>query len=87
MLEAGSDAAQVRIEHDSPGKIEVPDDALYGAQTARAVRNFTISGRRLAREEGIDQAMRFAGTSSSSGESGNGFGRSGERLVRFPRYS
>ena len=34
----------VRIEGDTLGKIEVPGDALYGAQTARAVANFPISG-------------------------------------------
>ncbi|MCX7623385.1 MAG: aspartate ammonia-lyase [Thermomicrobium sp.] len=36
----------VRIERDSLGEVEVPVDALYGAQTARAVRNFPISGLR-----------------------------------------
>jgi aspartate ammonia-lyase len=34
----------VRIEHDTLGTMEVPADALYGAQTARAVANFPISG-------------------------------------------
>ncbi len=34
----------VRIEHDTLGTMEVPIDALYGAQTARAVANFPISG-------------------------------------------
>jgi aspartate ammonia-lyase len=34
-----------RKEHDSLGEIEVPSDALYGAQTARAVANFPVSGR------------------------------------------
>src|SRR5664280_1012555 len=33
-----------RIEHDSMGEMEVPADALWGAQTARAVQNFPISG-------------------------------------------
>ncbi|MDK9707515.1 MAG: class II fumarate hydratase [Desulforhopalus sp.] len=32
-----------RIERDSMGEIEVPLRALYGAQTERATRNFTIS--------------------------------------------
>lgn len=35
-----------RIERDSLGEIEVPGDALYGAQTMRAVQNFAISGLR-----------------------------------------
>jgi fumarate hydratase, class II len=33
-----------RIERDSLGEIQVPKDALYGAQTQRAVENFPISG-------------------------------------------
>lgn len=33
-----------RIEHDSMGQVIVPSTALYGAQTQRAVNNFTISG-------------------------------------------
>ena len=33
-----------RVEHDSMGDVEVPGDALWGAQTARAVQNFPISG-------------------------------------------
>ncbi|MCS7050443.1 MAG: aspartate ammonia-lyase, partial [Thermomicrobium sp.] len=36
----------VRVERDSLGEVEVPAEALYGAQTARAVRNFPISGLR-----------------------------------------
>jgi len=33
-----------RIEKDSMGEMSVPADAYYGAQTARAVQNFPISG-------------------------------------------
>jgi len=36
--------AQYRIEEDSMGKVKVPADACYGAQTQRAVDNFPISG-------------------------------------------
>lgn len=35
---------QFRIEKDSMGSLEVPQDALYGAQTQRAINNFPISG-------------------------------------------
>ena len=35
----------MRTVSDSLGSIEVPQDALYGAQTQRAVNNFTISAR------------------------------------------
>jgi len=33
-----------RTEHDSMGELQVPEDALWGAQTQRAVQNFPISG-------------------------------------------
>ncbi|MEO5709547.1 MAG: class II fumarate hydratase [Nocardioidaceae bacterium] len=39
-----------RIEHDSMGDVEVPQDALWRAQTQRAVENFPISGTRLEGE-------------------------------------
>jgi fumarate hydratase class II len=38
-----------RIEKDSMGELRVPQDALYGAQTQRAVENFPISGLRMPR--------------------------------------
>ena len=38
-----------RIEHDSMGAMAVPADALYGAQTARAIVNFPISSLRPQR--------------------------------------
>jgi aspartate ammonia-lyase len=36
----------MRIEKDTLGDVAVPDDALYGAQTQRAVENYPISGLR-----------------------------------------
>ena len=41
--------ADCRIETDSLGKVEVPSDALYGAQTQRAAENFPVSGQRMPR--------------------------------------
>jgi fumarate hydratase class II len=38
---------EYRIEHDTMGEVRVPKDALYAAQTQRAVENFPISGDRL----------------------------------------
>lgn len=38
---------QFRIEHDTMGEVKVPVDALYRAQTQRAVENFPISGKGL----------------------------------------
>jgi len=39
-----------RIERDSMGELQVPADALYGAQTQRAVNNFPISGLKMPRQ-------------------------------------
>jgi fumarate hydratase class II len=38
---------QWRTEHDSMGEVQVPADALYRAQTQRAVENFPVSGLRV----------------------------------------
>ncbi len=38
-----------RVEHDSMGELQVPADALWGAQTQRAIDNFPISGRPMPR--------------------------------------
>src|SRR5579859_8307158 len=40
---------EFRIEADSMGEMKVPADAYYGAQTARAVENFPISGLHFSR--------------------------------------
>ena len=46
-LGAMTDTADYRIEHDTMGEVRVPKDALYAAQTQRAVENFPISGQGL----------------------------------------
>jgi fumarate hydratase class II len=38
-----------RVEHDSMGELQVPADALWGAQTQRAVQNFLVSGQPMPR--------------------------------------
>jgi fumarate hydratase class II len=40
---------QTRVEKDSMGEMSIPESALYGASTQRAVLNFPISGYRFAR--------------------------------------
>ena len=40
-----------RIERDTMGEVQVPADALWRAQTQRAVENFPISGRGLERAQ------------------------------------
>jgi len=42
-----SELGDVRVERDSMGDVLVPADALWGAQTQRAVENFPISGEPL----------------------------------------
>lgn len=46
---------ETRIESDSMGELEVPANALYGAQTQRAINNFPVSGRTLP--EGFIRAL------------------------------
>ncbi len=45
----GAMTTEFRIEHDTMGEVRVPADALYRAQTQRAVENFPISGVTLER--------------------------------------
>jgi len=42
--------SNTRIERDSMGELQVPSEALYGAQTQRAVNNFPISQLRMPRQ-------------------------------------
>ena len=42
--------AGYRVERDSMGELEVREDALWGAQTQRAVNNFPISGIPMPRQ-------------------------------------
>ncbi len=42
-------SGEYRIERDSLGEVRVPADALWGAQTQRAIENFPISGLRFPR--------------------------------------
>src|SRR5690625_4457810 len=44
-----SEDRKYRIEHDSMGELKVANDALWGAQTQRAVENFPVSGLRAPR--------------------------------------
>src|SRR5690349_14457051 len=39
-----------RIETDTMGQVEVPQDRYYGAQTARSMMNFKIGNERFPRE-------------------------------------
>jgi fumarate hydratase class II len=48
-------ANEFRVERDSMGEVRVPTEALWGAQTQRAVQNFPISG--LAMPRGFIRAL------------------------------
>ncbi|ASO18439.1 fumarate hydratase class II [Actinoalloteichus hoggarensis] len=48
---APADGGEFRIEHDTMGEVRVPAEALWRAQTQRAVENFPISGRGLERAQ------------------------------------
>ncbi|HIG73158.1 MAG TPA: class II fumarate hydratase [Bacteroidetes bacterium] len=57
-----------RTETDSLGEVHVPADALYGAQTQRAVDNFPISGVRFPRRfiEALGTVKRAAALANQS---------------------
>src|SRR5690348_16485932 len=45
--EVGMPAKNTRTEHDLLGDFDVPTDAYYGVQTARALENFKITGQEI----------------------------------------
>ncbi len=58
---------QLRVETDSMGEVHVPAQALYGAQTQRAVSNFPISGR-TAHAALIRAYLRIKGSAAAANE-------------------
>ena len=86
-----------RIEHDSMGEVRVPADALWRAQTQRAVENFPISGtpssrgwcgrwRWSSRPRPAPTAARGASTAEQAAaiEAAAGSVAAGEHLDHFP---
>ena len=81
--------SETRTEHDSMGEIEVPADALWRAQTQRAVENFPISGtpleprliHALAQVKGAAAHVNgdAGGDHRRAGRRGRGGGRGGRR--------
>src|SRR4029453_3018259 len=59
-----------RIEHDTMGEVQVPVDALWRAQTQRAVENFPISGRGLERAQIRALGLVKAAAARGKGRSG-----------------
>jgi fumarate hydratase class II len=41
---------QYRIEHDTMGEVQVPEDKYWGAQTQRSIENFKIGGNKMPLE-------------------------------------
>ncbi len=66
-LATASADQQFRIEHDTMGEVRVPVNALYGAQTQRAVENFPISGTTLERAhiEALARVKKAAATANA----------------------
>jgi fumarate hydratase class II len=60
-----------RIERDSLGEVQVPEAALYGAQTQRAVLNFPISGQRFGRRMIEALGLVKAAAAEANGALGN----------------
>jgi len=59
-----------RIEKDSLGELQVPADAMWGAQTQRAVLNFPVSGLRMPR--GFIRALGLIKASAAETNAGLG---------------
>ncbi|GGM15365.1 class II fumarate hydratase [Promicromonospora citrea] len=61
------DTTAYRIEHDTMGEVRVPADALYRAQTQRAVENFPISGTPIERAhiEALARVKKAAATANA----------------------
>ncbi|MFB8386411.1 class II fumarate hydratase [Microbacterium sp. NPDC055910] len=79
---------EYRIEHDTMGEVRVPKDALYAAQTQRAVENFPISGDRLepaqiAALARIKKAAALANAELGTLDSGvaNAIARAADRII------
>ena len=69
-----------RIEKDSLGEIEVPADALYGAQTQRAVNNFGLHRRKMPPGFIVNLAMIKSAAAQANAEC-DALSRSIARLV------
>lgn len=62
--------AKYRTEHDSLGSIKVPAKALYGAQTQRAIDNFTLSGIPLPGDFIVSLGLIKAAAARANAQSG-----------------
>ncbi|NZA25947.1 class II fumarate hydratase [Luteimonas sp. SJ-92] len=63
-------APRHRTEHDSMGELQVPADALWGAQTQRALQNFPVSGQAMPR--GFIRALGLVKAAAAEANAGLG---------------
>jgi aspartate ammonia-lyase len=61
-----------RAEHDSLGIVEVPQSAYYGAQTARALQNFPISGIPISHHPSLLKALAMVKQAAAIANTGLG---------------
>jgi fumarate hydratase class II len=73
--------AKTRTETDTMGPMEVPADALYGAQTARAAANFRISGWPMPRAFLAALGMIKAAAAEAHRQAGRLEGRLAEAII------
>ena len=67
----------MRIERDSLGEREIPDDAYWGAQTSRAIENYPISGERAHPE----MLVAYARIKRACAETNRDLGRLPEKIA------
>ena len=77
--------SQTRTEHDSIGEVEVPADALWRAQTQRAIENFPISGTTLEPRHVRALALVKAAAATVNADLGRHHRRAGRRDRRRRR--
>ncbi len=73
--------SEFRTEHDSMGEVQVPADALWRAQTQRAVENFPLSGTRLEAEHVQALALVKAAAARVNADLGGLDGELAERIA------
>src|SRR5690348_4902989 len=71
---------KTRKEHDSLGNVEVPETALYGAQTQRAVENYPISGR-TAHPHLIRAYLRVKAAAANANAGGGAISKENAQLI------
>ena len=78
----GFTGARTRMEHDLLGERDVPDDALYGVQTLRALENFPITGIALREFPALIEALAAVKEAAAARERRARAARAGDRRRR-----